>query len=321
MPDALTRPDLFEETRRSLEREPKELSPVWLYDERGSRLYEEITRLPGYYLPRAEAEILRSRAAEIARRTEARTLVELGSGNARNTRFLLDVLGGTLERFAPVDVSAEMLRETAGEIAAAYPRIAVEEIVADFQRGLGSLPGPSPRLVAFLGSTIGNFYPGQREELLASLAGELADREAILLGLDLVKDPARLEAAYHDETGETETFARNALTAVNRELDATFDQRRFVYEPRWDPEHEWMDIAFRATEEHAVSVRRLGLELRFETGERLRIEISAKFRRESFETELERAGLGVASWWTDSAGDFAVVLARPEGQVTRREET
>jgi L-histidine N-alpha-methyltransferase len=312
MPEALTRPDLYGETRRSLEREPKELSPVWLYDERGSQLYEKITRLPGYYLPRAEAEILRSHAAEIARGTEARTLVELGSGSARNTRLLLDALG-TLERFVPVDVSAEMLRATAEAIAAAYPRIAVQEIAGDFQRGLGALPGRSPRLIAFLGSTIGNFYPGQRAELLASLAVELGEREALLLGLDLVKDPARLEAAYHDETGETEAFARNSLTAVNRELDATFDQRRFVYEPRWDPEHEWMDIAFRAVEEHAVSVRRLGLELAFERGERLRIEISAKFRRESFESELERAGLGVASWWTDSAGDFAVVLARPEG--------
>jgi L-histidine N-alpha-methyltransferase len=313
MPNALTGPDLFEETRRSLEREPKELSPVWLYDERGSRLYEEITRLPGYYLPRAEAEILHSHAAEIALRTEARTLVELGSGNARNTRFLLDALEGTLERFAPVDVSAEMLRATAGAIAAAYPRIAVEEIVGDFQRGLGALPGRAPRLIAFLGSTIGNFYPGQRAELLASLAAEMASGEALVLGLDLVKDAARLEAAYHDGTGVTEAFARNALTAVNRELDATFEQRRFVYEPRWDAEHEWMDIAFRAVEEHAVSVRRFGLELGFQRDERLRIEISAKFRRESFEAELERAGFGAASWWTDPAGDFAVVLARPEG--------
>ena len=309
MPNALTRPDLYEETRRSLEREPKELSPVWLYDERGSRLYEEITRLPGYYLPRAEAEILRSRSAEIARLTEARTLVELGSGNARNTRFLLDALEGTLEHFVPVDVSAEMLRATAGKVAAAYPRIAVEEIAGDFQR-LGALPGRSPRLIALLGSTIGNLYPEQRAELLASLAGE-----SLVLGLDLVKDVARLEAAYDDDAGVTEAFARNALAAVNRELGATFDQRLFVYEPRWDAEHEWMDIAFRALDEHAVSVRRLGLELGFETGERLRIEISAKFRRESFETELERAGLRVASWWSDPAGNFAVVLAN------RREET
>jgi L-histidine N-alpha-methyltransferase len=308
MPNALTRPDLYEETRLSLEREPKELSPVWLYDERGSRLYEEITRLPGYYLPRAEAEILRSHSAEIARLTEARTLVELGPGNAQNTRLLLDALG-TLERFVPVDVSAEMLRETAGAIAAAYPRIAVQEIVGDFQR-LGALPGRSPRLIALLGSTIGNLYPEQRADLLASLAGD-----SLLLGLDLVKDFARLEAAYDDDIGVTEAFARNALTAVNRELDATFDQRLFVYEPRWDAEHEWMDIAFRALEEHAVSVRRLGLELGFETGERLRIEISAKFRRESFQAELEGSGLGAAAWWTDHAGDFAVVLAN------RREET
>ena len=318
MPEALiaARPDLYEETRRSLEREPKELSPVWLYDERGSRLYEGITRLPGYYLPRAEAQILRSHGDEIARRTEARTLVELGSGNARNTRFLLDALG-TLERFVPVDVSAEMLRATAGAIAAAYPRIAVDEILGDFERGLGAVPGPRPRLIALLGSTIGNLYPQQRAELLASLAGELDDREALLVGIDLVKDAARLGAAYHDHTGVTEAFVRNALTAVNRELDATFDQRRFVYEPAWDREHEWMDIVLRAVEEHAVSVRLLELELAFEKGERLRIEISAKFRREGFEAELERAGLGIASWWTDPAGDFAVALTRPE----RREET
>jgi len=316
MPEALTaaRPDLHEETRRSLERDPKELSPVWLYDERGSRLYEEITRLPGYYLPRAEAEILRSHSAEIASRTQARTLVELGPGNARNTRFLLDALG-TLERFVPVDVSAEMLRATAEAIAAAYPRIAVEEIVGDFERGLGlgGAPGPRPRLIALLGSTIGNLYPERRAELLASLAGELDNGEALLLGLDLVKEPAQLRAAYDDDTGVTEAFVRNALAAVNRELDATFDQRRFVYEPRWDPEHEWMDIALRVVEEHLVSVRRLGLELGFERGERLRVEVSAKFRREGFEAELERADLGTASWWTDPAGDFAVVLARPEG--------
>ena len=220
--------------------------------------------------------------------------------------MLLDALG-TLERFVPVDVSAEMLRATAGEVAAAYPRIVVEEIVGDFER-LGALPGRSPRLIALLGSTIGNLYPEQRADLLASLAGE-----SLLLGLDLVKDVERLEAAYDDDAGVTEAFARNALAAVNRELDATFDQRGFVYEPRWDAEHEWMDIAFRAVEEHTVSVRRLELELGFERGERLRIEISAKFRRERFESELERAGFGIVSWWTDPAGDFAVVLARPEG--------
>jgi L-histidine N-alpha-methyltransferase len=301
------RPDLYEATRLSLQGEPKELPAVWLYDERGSLLYEEITRLPDYYLPRREAEILGAHAVEIARRTKARTLVELGSGSARNTRFLLDAL--RLERFVPFDVSEQMLQNGADAIAAAYPGITVEPIVGNFERDLAALPTEGPRLIALLGSTIGNLYPGQRAELLDSLAQALGDDDAILLGLDLVKDEARLDAAYHDGAGVTEAFVRNALTAVNRELGATFDQRRFVYQPRWDPEHEWMDIGLRARDRHAVTLTALELEARFETGDWLRVEISAKFRREGFQEELERAGLNVRSWWTDRMGDFAVVLA------------
>jgi L-histidine N-alpha-methyltransferase len=301
------RPDLHEATRRSLEREPRELPPVWLYDERGSLLYEQITRLPDYYLPRREAEILRARSGSIAELTRARTLVELGSGSATNTRFLLDAL--TLERFAPFDVSEQMLRTSADAITAAYPAISVEPIVGNFERDLAVLPTEGPRLIALLGSTIGNLYPEQRGELLRTLARELREDDALLLGVDLVKEVARLEAAYHDPTGATEPFVRNALTAVNRELDATFEQRRFVYEPRWDPAHEWMDIGLRAREAHVVAVRRLGLEIPIERGERLRVEISSKFRRERLEAELERAGLRIRSWWTDRLGDFAVVLA------------
>jgi L-histidine N-alpha-methyltransferase len=309
-----TRSNLHEATRRSLQSQPKELPAVWLYDARGSRLYEEITHLPDYYLPRGEAEILRSHAAEIAASTEARTLVELGSGNARNTRLLLDGLeaSGTLERFVPVDVSEEMLRETARAVAVAYPGISVEEVVGDFERDLGDLTAHGHRLIALLGSTIGNLYPQQRADLLSALAAELGADEAILIGLDLVKDVARLEAAYDDSTGVTEAFVRNALTTVNRELEATFEQGRFAYEPRWDPRNEWMDIGLRAVEEHTVSVLRLDLELDFQPGERLRVEVSSKFRRERFELELGRAGLRAESWWSDSAGDFAVVFARPK---------
>jgi L-histidine N-alpha-methyltransferase len=171
------------------------------------------------------------------------------------------------------------------------------------------LETPHPRLIALLGSTIGNLYPQQREELLGSLARELREDDALLLGLDLVKDVARLEAAYHDRTGVTEAFVRNALTAVNRELGATFEQGQFVYEPRWDPEHEWMDIALRALDAHVVAVPELKLEIAFQKGERLRVEISSKFRRNAVERELERAALSVRSWWTDRLGDFAVVLA------------
>jgi L-histidine Nalpha-methyltransferase len=312
MPEASTEPALYEATRQSLQGEPKELPAVWLYDERGSRLYEEIVRLPEYYLPRREAEILRAGAAAIAERTKARTLVELGAGSARNTRFLLDALttAGVLERFVPVDVSEAMLQRSAEKLATAYPGISVEPVAGDFERDLGELPIAGPRLIALLGSTIGNLYPEQRGAFLTTLAGELEEHDALLLGLDLVKDTARLERAYDDTQGVTEAFVRNALADVNRELGASFEQRRFVYEPRWDAEHEWMDIGLRARDAHAVPVRRLGLEVAFEEGERLRVEVSSKFRRERLEPELERAGFRIESWWTDPAGDFAVVLAR-----------
>ena len=308
--EAEIRPVLYEETLRSLHAEVKALPAVWLYDARGSRLYDEITRLPEYYLPRREGEILRARAGEIAARTQARTLVELGAGSAKNIRLLLDALdtAGTLERFIPLDVSEETLRASAQAIAAAYPRVSVHAIVGDFERDLGTLPGGDRRLIAFLGSTIGNLYPDQRARFLANLGDALAQDDAFLLGIDLVKDAARLEAAYNDSEGVTEAFVRNALTAVNRELDATFDQRRFVYEARWDAEHEWMDIGFRARQAHTVSIHGLELDVAFEVGEPLRVEISSKFRREQLELEAGQAGLSVESWWTDRAGDFAVAL-------------
>jgi L-histidine N-alpha-methyltransferase len=311
--EAEGREAVYEATRLSLQAEPKELPAVWLYDERGSRLYEEITCLPAYYLPRREGEILSERAPEIARLTQASTLAELGAGSANNTRLLLDALEatGTLERFVPLDVSGRALQASAETIAAAYPRLAVQAIVGDFERDLGLLPRSGRRLIAFLGSTIGNLYPAQRATLLAALADELSPEDGLLIGIDLVKDPARLRAAYTDPGGVTETFVRNALTAANRELEATFEQRRFAYEARWDPEHEWMDIGFSAREAHSVSVGGLELELAFGKGEPLRVEVSSKFRREWFEGEAAQAGLRVGHWWTDGAGDFAVALVQP----------
>jgi L-histidine N-alpha-methyltransferase len=290
-----SRAALYEATARSLRAEPKELPAVWLYDERGSRLYGKITRLPEYYLPRREREILHARAAAIARRTRARTLVELGAGTARNTRLLLDALdmAGTLDRFVLLDVSEQTLRASAKAIAAAYPRVLVDAIVGDFERDLGMLPGRSRRLIAFLGSTIGNLYPEQRGKLLTALVNTLARDDALLLGFDLVKDVGRLQAAYNDSRGVTEAFVRNALAAGNGERDATFDQRRFVYEARWDPEHEWMDIGLRAREAHTVSIQGLELDVSFENGEPLRVEISSKFRRAQLELEAARVGLRV----------------------------
>ena len=307
------RPALYEVTLRSLRADVKALPAVWLYDERGSRLYDGITQLPDYYLPHRESEILRDRASTIAKRTQARTLVELGAGSANNIRLLLDELdaAGTLERFVPLDVSEQTLRASAQAIAAAYPRVIVHAIGGDVERDLGALPGDARRLVAFLGSTIGNLYPEQRGRFLTTLTTGLARDDALVLGIDLVKNVARLESAYNDSGGVTEAFVRNALAAVNGELEATFEQRRFVYDAHWDPEHEWMDIGLRAREAHTVRVHELELDVAFEAGEPLRIEISAKFRREQFELEASQAGLRVESWWTDRAGDFAVALVLP----------
>jgi L-histidine Nalpha-methyltransferase len=305
------RPDLYEATARGLRAEPKELPSVWLYDERGSELYQEITRLPDYYLPRREAEILEAHAPEIAERTGAETLVELGGGGARNTRYLADALE-SLERFVPFDVSEEMLRSSTIN----YPGIPVQPIVGDFERDLDALPVGERRLIAILGSTIGNLGPARRARLLENLARALGEDDALLLGLDLVKDPARLEAAYNDAAGVTEAFVRNALDAVNTELGANFEQRRFAYDAHWDREHEWMDIRLRARDAHSVAILGLGFDVPFAAGEPLRVEISAKFRRERFEDEAGPAGLRLESWWTDRADDFAVALLR-----ARREET
>jgi len=308
MPEVATA--LFEATAAGLRAEPKRLPSVWLYHGRGSQLYEQITELPSYYLPRREREILQGRASAIAERTRARTLVELGPGAAKNTRQLLDALAavGTLERFVPVDVSEQALHASARSIAEAYPGVVVDAIAGDFQQELDTLAGDEPRLIAFLGSTIGNLDPDEREMFLAQIASVLGASDAFLVSVDLVKDVARLQAAYDDPGGVTEAFVRNALTAVNAELGATFDQRRFVYAARWDPERERMDIGLRAGEAQTVSIPGLDLEVPFDEGELLRVEVSAKFRREPLERETDRAGLRIESWWADPAGDFALVL-------------
>jgi L-histidine Nalpha-methyltransferase len=307
---------LHDATFWSLRETPKELPAVWLYDERGSRLFDEITRLPEYYLTRCEREILRRHAPEIARRTGARTLVELGSGTAEKTRLLLDALtaAATLERFVPLDVSAATLEVSAHAIVAAYPSLGVHALVADFERDLDRLPPGERRLVAFLGSTIGNLAPSRRARFLTAVAAALGPEDAFLLGIDLVKDPARLEAAYGDTAGVTEAFVRNGLVAVNRVLGATFDQERLEFGSRWDPAAEWVDIGFRARAAHVVTIRELEVDLALAEGEWLRFEISAKFRRARIERELDEAGLRLDAWWTDTAGDFALLLAsRPQG--------
>jgi L-histidine N-alpha-methyltransferase len=316
--DGDRRAALHDDTFWSLRETPKELPAVWLYDERGSQLFDEITRLPEYYLTHREREILTAHATEIAARTAARTLVELGSGTSDKTRLLLRALdaAGTLERFVPLDASEAILRTSAHALAAEYATLGVHAIVGDFERHLGAIPAGERRLVAFLGSTIGNLTPSRRARFLASVASILGPGDGFLLGVDLVKDPVRLAAAYNDSRGVTESFVRNGLEVANRELGAEFDQERLAFVARWDEESEWMDIGFRATVAHTVPVAELDVAVPLAAGEPLRLEISSKFRREGVEADLAAAGLELQEWWTDGAGDFAVLLARRASQRT-----
>jgi L-histidine N-alpha-methyltransferase len=182
-------------------------------------------------------------------------------------------------------------------------------VVGDFEHHLEDLPGGGTRLVAFLGSTIGNFAPDERAEFLRDLAASLVPGDALLLGTDLVKDTARLVAAYDDAAGVTAAFNRNVLLVMNRELDGDFDVDAFDHVARWDAAAEWIEMRLRSRRAQRVHLRRLALDVDFAAGEELRTEISAKFRRERVEQELAAAGFELAEWWTDSARDFALSLS------------
>jgi L-histidine N-alpha-methyltransferase len=311
-PDAMARA-LETDVRQGLAQVPKTLPPKWFYDERGSELFDAITRLPEYYPTRAERAILQERAGEIASRTGADTLVELGSGTSEKTRLLLDALahGGTLQRFVPFDVSEETLRSAAAAVASEYGGVEVHAVVGDFEHHLDRIPAGGRRVVAFLGSTIGNLAPDARASFLAEVAEGLAPGDSLLLGTDLVKDLGRLVAAYDDAEGVTAEFNSNVLRVLNRELDADFDVDAFAHVARWNAEEEWIEMWLRSERAQRVAVARLGMLVEFGEGEEFRTEISAKFRRGGVERELAAAGLALDAWWTDPAGDFALSLSSP----------
>ncbi|MFJ9210169.1 L-histidine N(alpha)-methyltransferase [Streptomyces sp. NPDC102264] len=308
LPEDATDAALRADVLQGLTRTPKVLPPKWFYDSRGSELFEEITRLPEYYPTRAEREILLARAPEIAAATGARTLVELGSGSSEKTRHLLDALTG-LHSYVPVDVSESALTGAAESLLAEHPGLHVHALIADFTRGL-ALPGtPGPRLVAFLGGTIGNLLPAERASFLASVRGLLAPGDALLLGTDLVKDESVLVRAYDDSAGVTAAFNKNVLLVINRELGADFDPRDFDHVALWDAEHEWIEMRLRARRDLTVKVPELDLVVHFAAGEEVRTEVSAKFRQDRVRAELAEAGLELAHWWTDEEGRFALSLA------------
>ena len=224
-------------------------------------------------------------------------LVELGSGVPTKTLLLLDAMrdAETLDRYVPFDVSEVVLTESAKMLVERYPGIRVFGVVGDFERHLDALPpAEGPRVIVFLGGTIGNFPPGSRRRFLRGLARALRPQDRLLLGTDLVKDPAVLEAAYNDSAGVTAAFNRNMLAVVNRELDADFDLDAFEHVAFYDREQEWIEMRLRALRPQVVHVRKLGLTVHFANREELRTEISAKFTRERVEADLAAAGLRAA---------------------------
>jgi L-histidine N-alpha-methyltransferase len=302
---------LRRDVRNGLTQTPKSLPPKWFYDAVGSDLFDQITRLPEYYPTRAEASILRARAAEIVAASGADSLVELGSGTSEKTRTLLNAMrdGGSLRRFIPFDVDAGVLNAAGAAIGAEYPGIEIDAVCGDFEEHLGKIPALGRRLVIFLGSTIGNLTPGPRAEFLASLADTLAPGDTLLLGTDLVKDTDRLVRAYDDSAGVTAKFNRNVLNVVNRELDADFDPEAFEHVARWNADEERIEMWLRTATSQRVRVADLNLTVDFAAGEEMLTEVSCKFRPDRVAAELAAAGLRRTHWWTDEAGDFGLSLS------------
>lgn len=308
LPEDATDAALRADVLTGLTATPKTLPPKWFYDARGSELFEQITELPEYYPTRAEREILIARSGEIAAASGARTLVELGSGSSEKTRLLIDALTG-LEVYVPVDVSETALTQAGEALVAERPGLSVHALIADFTGRLELPETPGPRLLVFLGGTIGNLLPAERAEFLASVRRRLAPGDALLLGTDLVKDEEVLVRAYDDAAGVTAEFNKNVLAVVDRELGADFDPEAFDHVALWDADNEWIEMRLRSRVAQTVKVPALDLAVDFAAGEELRTEVSAKFRRAGVTAELAGAGLELTHWWTDAQGRFALSLS------------
>jgi len=304
---------LAEDVREGLLCPFKELPPKYFYDERGSELFERITELPEYYPTRVERSILEREAPAIVAAATPTTLIELGSGAASKTRWLLDAMqdAGTLETYVPVDISEEITRRVADELVAEYEGLRVHGVICDYETHLERVPREEGGLIAFLGGTIGNFRPGPRRSFLARIATLMYPGDRFLLGTDLVKDVGVLEAAYNDSAGVTAEFNKNVLNVLNRELDADFDLDNFEHVAFFDPENEWIDIRLRSLAEQFIDLRELDMRTHFARSEEMRTEISTKFTRERLEASYADAGLEMIEWWTDPDEYFALSMARP----------
>ena len=312
LPAGGTLAGLAEDVREGLSCPFKELPPKYFYDARGSKLFEQITELPEYYPTRAERSILESGAADIVAAAGPTTLIELGSGAAAKTRYLLDAMrdADSLETYVPVDISEEITRRVAEELVSEYDGLRVHGVVCDYETHLERVPREEGGLIAFLGGTVGNFRPGPRRSFLARIATLMYPGDRFLLGTDLVKDPGVLEAAYNDSQGITAEFNKNVLLVLNRELNAGFEPEAFEHVAFWDADNEWIDIRLRSLVKQFIDIRDLDMQVHFARNEEMRTEISTKFTRERLEASYADAGLELVEWWTDPEGLFALSLAR-----------
>ena len=287
---------------------PKTLSPTWFYDERGCELYDEITKLPEYYPFRAERSILTAHAKDIVRVAQPDTFVELGSGTSEKSRLLLDALPMPAT-YVPFDVAESTLRETAAALSTEYPELEIHAIVGDFGHDLVHIPSGGQRMIALLGSTIGNLDPSGRAAMLATLRAGMGPGDTFLLGTDLLKDRARLVAAYDDAAGVTAAFNLNVLTHLNRELHANFDLDAFAHRAIFNEDAQWIEMQLVSLADQHVRIAEIDLDVEFAAGEALRTEISAKFTPDGVTEELNIAGMRVLEQWTDEDGDFLLTLA------------
>lgn len=304
------------DVREGLTRPQKELPSKYFYDERGCELFERICELPEYYVTRAEVALLESRAAGVVDRVRPGELVELGPGSPRKARILLDAMraAGGPGRYVPFDVSRSFLEETRRVLLLAYDGLEVHAVEGDFQRDLGRIPGARERrLVAFLGSTLGNLDEAEGVRLLARVRRLLGPEDRFLLGTDLVKDRSVLERAYDDAAGVTALFNKNVLAVVNRRLGGDLDPARFDHVALWNEELARIEMHLRARGAHRARLAAIDLEVAFREGETIRTEISRKWTRRTLEPLLARSGLALDEWIVDREGRFALSLARPAG--------
>ncbi len=304
--------DLRTDVRQGLTASPKWLSPKWFYDATGSALFEQITELPEYYPTRTERALIEAHAYDIAERTDAAILVELGSGSSEKTRLLIaaGTKHGALRKYVPQDVSPSALEGAISQLAQEFPSLEVQGIVSDFTDTLQNLPADGSRTIAFLGGTLGNLIPEERATFLADVAQALVAGEFLLLGVGLVIDEDVVVPAYDDAAGVTAQFNANVLSVLNDRLGADFDTGCFEHVVLWNAEAEWIEMRLRATQTQQVRIEDLDLDVTFDEGEELRTEISAKFRRDGIQRELVDAGFRIDEFWTDPQERFALILAR-----------